>query len=233
MDYVINAAGPVVIPVQGSDKGFPVRRVFCIGKNYAAHIREMGADPAKQPPVFFMKAPDCVVPLGGEVPYPPATDDLHYEGEMVVALQDGGRNLDEKSAEAAIYGYAAGIDFTRRDLQAAAKQKGLPWDMAKSFDGAAPVGALRCVRQSAHPVGAALTLSVNGVTRQNGNISDMVWPVIPALIALSRLVALKAGDILFTGTPEGVGAVRAGDRLVCAVAGIGEVSVNLSKPKIS
>ena len=228
MDYVIKAAEPVVIPVQGSDKGFPVRRVFCIGKNYAAHVREMGSDPAKQPPVFFMKAADCVVPSGGDVPYPPATGDLHYEGEMVVALQGGGRDLDAASAEAAIYGYAAGIDFTRRDLQAVAKQKGLPWDMAKSFDGAAPVGALRSVQHAGHPAAAELTLSVNGVTRQQGTISDMVWPVVPALIALSRLVALKSGDLLFTGTPEGVGSVKAGDTLVCAVAGVGDVTVTLS-----
>ena len=228
MDYVIKAAEPVVIAVQGSDKGFPVRRVFCIGKNYAAHVREMGSDPAKQPPVFFMKAADCVVPSGGDVPYPPATGDLHYEGEMVVALQGGGRDLDAASAEAAIYGYAAGIDFTRRDLQAVAKQKGLPWDMAKSFDGAAPVGALSCVQHAGHPAAAELTLSVNGVTRQQGMISDMVWPVVPALIALSRLVALKPGDLLFTGTPEGVGPVKAGDTLVCAVAGVGDVTVTLS-----
>ena len=227
MDYVIDAAEPVVIPVQGSDKGFPVCRVFCIGKNYAAHVREMGSDPAKQAPVFFMKAADCVIPLGGDVPYPPATGDLHYEGEMVVALKGGGRDLDEASAQAAIYGYAAGIDFTRRDLQATAKQKGLPWDMAKSFDGAAPVGPLRCAQDSGHPAGAALTLSVNGVTRQDGNISDMIWPVVPALMALSRLVALKSGDLLFTGTPEGVGSVKAGDTLVCSVAGIGDVTVTL------
>lgn len=198
MAFVVPAPQIPVVPIKGTEDKFPVRRVFCVGRNYAAHTREMGGDPSAEPPFFFMKPADALVPGGGEVPYPPATSDLHHEVEMVVALRDGGANIAEAAALSCVYGYAVGIDLTRRDIQAAAKKAGRPWDMAKGFDASAPISAICPADRCGHPTAGAVTLTVNGEVRQNGDLKDMIWPV-PAMIAyLSTLVVLKPGDLIFT-----------------------------------
>lgn len=228
MAFVVPAPAVPAIPVEGTEDLFPVRRIFCVGRNYAAHAREMGGNPDAEPPFFFTKPADAVVPLGGSVPYPPATADLHHEVEMVVALGKGGADIAPEAALDCVYGYAVGIDLTRRDLQAAAKKGGKPWDMAKGFDASAPVSAIRPVARCGHPADGAVTLSVDGATRQSGDLADMVWSV-PAMIAyLSTLVILQPGDLIFTGTPEGVGAVGRGQTMVASVEGVGELTVTLA-----
>lgn len=227
MAFVVPAPSISTVPVKDTEDTFPVRRVFCVGRNYVAHAHEMGGNPDLEPPFFFMKPADALVPGGGEVPYPPATSDLHHEVEFVVALREGGTNIAQEDALDTVFGYAVGIDLTRRDLQAAAKKAGRPWDMAKGFDASAPVSAICPVDRCGHPSSAAITLSVDGVLRQNGDLADMIWSV-PAMIAyLSTLVILKPGDLIFTGTPAGVGAVTRGSRMQAAVEGIGELSVTI------
>ncbi|SOD92283.1 fumarylacetoacetate hydrolase family protein [Caenispirillum bisanense] len=228
MAFVVPAPAVPAVPVEGSDDVFPVRRIFCVGRNYAAHAREMGANPDAEPPFFFTKPADAVVPMGGRVPYPPATSDLHHEVELVVALAKGGSDIAPEAALDCVYGYAVGIDLTRRDLQAAAKKGGKPWDMAKGFDASAPISAIRAVARCGHPADGAVTLSVDGVTRQSGDLADMIWSV-PAMIAyLSTLVILQPGDLIFTGTPEGVGAVARGQTMVASVEGVGELTVTMA-----
>ncbi len=207
---------------------FPVRRIFCVGQNYAAHAREMGSDPSRQPPCFFTKPADAVVTGGGTVPYPPATANLHHEIELVVALGSGGAAIEPAAALTCVFGYAAGIDLTRRDLQAAAKAAGLPWDMAKGFDCSAPIGALRPAGEIGHPARGAIGLSVNGSVRQKGDLADMIWSVADVIAQLSQLVVLQAGDLIFTGTPEGVGPVQRGDLLTGTIEGVGSVTVTLT-----
>lgn len=218
------------LAVLGGQGQFPVRRIFCIGRNYADHAREMGHDPEREPPFFFSKNLDALVPGGGELRYPPRTHELHHEVEMVVALSRGGRDIPVADALDGVFGYGVGIDFTRRDLQAAAKAKGHPWDMAKSFDGAAPVSAL--VRRAAcgHPQQGAIWLKVNGVERQRGDLAQMSWKVPDMIAELSTYLELRAGDLLFTGTPAGVGAVVPGDAIDAGVAGVGELHVTLAAP---
>ncbi|MFH1805036.1 MAG: fumarylacetoacetate hydrolase family protein [Pseudomonadota bacterium] len=215
------------VPVVGSDAVFPVRRIFCIGKNYADHVREMGSDPATTPPCIFMKPSDCLKVGDGDLAYPSATDDLHYEGELVVALSAGGKNMDRAAAEAAIFGYAAGLDMTRRDVQADLKDRRLPWDMAKSFDDCAAISAIRRKEDCGNPQATNLKLSVNDAVRQNDTTAKMIWPVVDALMHLSTLIELKAGDLLYTGTPEGVGAVHRGDRMDVVIEHVGALSVTL------
>lgn len=228
MAFVVPAPAVPAVPVEGTEDLFPVRRIFCVGRNYAAHAREMGADPNAEPPFFFTKPADAVVPPGGTVPYPPATTDLHHEVELVVALAKGGADIAAEAALDCVFGYAVGIDLTRRDLQAAAKKGGKPWDMAKGFDASAPVSAIRPVARCGHPADGAITLAVDGVTRQSGDLSDMIWSV-PAMIAyLSTLVILRPGDLIFTGTPEGVGAVARGQTMTASVEGVGELTVTLA-----
>lgn len=208
MAFVVPAPSISTVPVKDTEDTFPVRRVFCVGRNYVAHAHEMGGNPDLEPPFFFMKPADALVPGGGEVPYPPATSDLHHEVEFVVALREGGTNIAQEDALDTVFGYAVGIDLTRRDLQAAAKKAGRPWDMAKGFDASAPVSAICPVDRCGHPSSAAITLSVDGVLRQNGDLADMIWSV-PAMIAyLSTLVILKPGDLIFTGD---AGRCRRGD----------------------
>lgn len=216
------------LPVLGGQDLFPVRRIFCIGRNYADHAREMGHDPAREPPFFFSKNLDALVPGGGDLPYPPLTQELHHEVEMVVALGGGGRDIPAGRALDCVFGYGVGIDFTRRDLQAAAKAKGHPWDMAKSFDGAAPVSALVRSGACGHPQQGAIWLKVNGVERQRGDLAQMTWKVPDIIAELSCYLELRAGDLLFTGTPAGVGVVAPGDRIVAGVAGVGELHVTLT-----
>jgi fumarylpyruvate hydrolase len=208
---VFPAAPTPTIAVVGSSGRFPVHRIYCVGRNYAEHAKEMGATVSKDAPVFFMKPADAVVTDGADVPYPSATADLHHEVELVVALQTGGRDLDAAGARAAIYGYAVGLDLTRRDLQANAKAKALPWDVAKGFDASAPVGAITPAAVLGHPGSGELVLRVNDQLRQRADIATMVTGIADVIAALSSLFELRAGDLVFTGTPAGVAALHRGD----------------------
>ncbi|WP_395445071.1 fumarylacetoacetate hydrolase family protein [Caulobacter sp. UC70_42] len=212
------------VPVEGSDAAFPVRRILCVGRNYAAHAREMGAD-SRDPPFFFSKPADAVAPLKGQIAYPPATGDLHHEIELVVALKSGGANLSVEQALETVFGYAVGVDLTRRDLQGAAKAKGQPWEAGKAFDESAPITAIRVM--DAPPPEAAVTLSVNGQERQRGEVGDMIWNVGEVIAKASELWTLAAGDLIFTGTPEGVGAIARGDKVVGEVEGVGRLEFTL------
>src|SRR5579864_1787881 len=207
------------VAVAGTAQRFPVHRIYCIGLNYADHVREMGNDPKSAPPVFFTKPADAVVENGAAIAYPPATGNFHHEIELVVALSGGGRNLKPGEALARVFGYAAGNDLTRRDLQHAAKQRGQPWDTAKGFDHSAPVAALRPAALG-HPTRGRIWLSVNGKLRQESDIGQMLWDVPHVLAELSRLYELKAGDLVFTGTPSGVGALQPGDALEGGIEGL-------------
>ena len=206
--------------MEGSDAAFPVRRILCVGRNYAAHAREMGAD-TRDPPFFFSKPADAIAPLKGEIAYPPATSDLHHEIELVVALKSGGANLTVAQALEAVFGYAVGVDLTRRDLQGAAKAKGQPWEAGKAFDESAPITAIRVMDAPAPE--AAVTLSVNGTERQRGEVGDMIWNVGEVIAKASALWTLAAGDLIFTGTPEGVAAIVSGDKVVGEVEGVGRL----------
>ncbi|MEW6389195.1 MAG: fumarylacetoacetate hydrolase family protein [Pseudomonadota bacterium] len=212
------------VPVEGSDAVFPVRRILCVGRNYAAHRREMGGD-ERDPPFFFAKPADAVAPLRGEIPYPPATSDLHHEIELVVALKAGGADLTPEQALTCVFGYAVGVDLTRRDLQGAAKAKGQPWEAGKAFDASAPISALRVMGEPAPE--AAITLSVNGAERQRGQIGDMIWNVGEVIAKASALWTLAAGDLIFTGTPEGVAAIVRGDKVVGEIDGVGRLEFTL------
>jgi fumarylpyruvate hydrolase len=220
MSYAITPPTIPSLPILGSDQRFPVRRVFCIGRNYAEHAREMGATVDKDTPMFFCKPADAIVADGADVPYPQATQDLHHEVEMVVALGAGGRDIPLERAASLIWGYGVGLDLTRRDLQAIAKAKSHPWDVAKGFDHSAPVSALRPADQVALSDGTTLSLSVNGQQRQQGRLGDMVHGVAEIIAILSTLFELKAGDLIFTGTPAGVAALQRGDRFHAEVAGV-------------
>jgi len=212
------------VPVEGSESVFPVRRILCVGRNYAAHAREMGAD-ERDPPFFFAKPADAIVVDPSQVPYPPATHDLHHEIELVVALKSGGANLSPEQALAAVFGYAVGVDLTRRDLQGAAKAKGHPWEAGKAFDASAPITAIRVM--DAPPAEAAVTLSVNGTERQRGEVGDLIWSIGEVIAKASELWTLAAGDLIFTGTPEGVGAIVRGDKIVGEVEGVGRLEFTL------
>ena len=223
-NYAIPAPPVPTVPVEGG-QSFPVRRIFCVGRNYAAHIREMGGEPEKTPPIFFTKPADAVVPPGGAVPYPQSTSNFHHEIELVVALKAGGVDIAEADALDLVFGYAVGVDLTRRDLQAVASQAGQPWDSSKAFDNSAPISAIK--PGSAVPTGA-ISLTVNGQTRQKADLADMIWNV-PGIIAeASKLWRLEPGDLIFTGTPEGVGPLVRGDRVEVEVAGVGKVSFTVS-----
>lgn len=225
-EFVIEKPPTPSLPV--TDGGlFPIRRIFCVGRNYAAHAREMGANPEREPPFFFTKPADAAV-AAGSVPYPPATDNLHHEVELVVALGHGGRDIAPERAPDLVYGYAVGVDLTRRDLQDEAKSLRRPWDMSKGFDASAPTGALAPASRIGHPVRGRIALSVNGSIRQDGDLADMIWDTNHIIADLSRLVALAPGDLIFTGTPEGVAAISRGDRLHAEISGVGTLDFSLS-----
>ncbi|HAY26909.1 MAG TPA: fumarylacetoacetate hydrolase family protein [Candidatus Accumulibacter phosphatis] len=226
MNYVFPPPPRVALPVTGSDALFPVRRVYCVGRNYADHAIEMGAD-SREPPFFFSKPADALVAGGGDVPYPPLTDNLQHEVELVVALAAGGAGIPVSRALGCIFGYAVGLDLTRRDLQQRAKDKGHPWDMGKGFDHSAPIGAIVPLAVSGHPAAGAIQLRVNGQLRQNGDLGQMSWKVAEVVANLSTYVSLAAGDLIFTGTPAGVSTVARGDLLEAAVAGVGALTVRL------
>lgn len=225
MSFIFTPSTGPSLPVVGTSDRFPVRRIYCIGRNYAEHAKEMGASPStRAQPVFFMKPADAIVPDGGGIPYPPATRELHHEVEMVIALGAGGRDLDARAARSCIFGYGVGLDLTRRDLQAAAKAKGLPWDAAKGFDHSAPVSALAAASDIGHPRRGCLSLTVNRELRQHADIADMILPVEDILVELSRLFELAAGDLVFTGTPAGVGPLAPDDRFEAELEHVAKLS---------
>jgi fumarylpyruvate hydrolase len=223
MGFVIPAPALPSIAVEGMSDRFPVRRIFCVGRNYAEHTREMGGDPDAEPPFFFTKPADAVVESGATIPYPPATSDLHHEAELVVALGAGGRDIPADQALSLVYGYAAGNDLTRRDLQAAAKAARRPWDMSKGFDNSAVVGAIR-----RGPLeGGQIRCTVDGVVTQDAPLATMIWPVAGILAYLSGLVELRAGDLIFTGTPAGVGPIARGQTCVVSIDGLSPAAVTV------
>ena len=224
-DFVIAAPVQAFVPVRGGGR-FPVRRVYCVGRNYAEHAREMGHDPDREAPFFFSKPADALVIGGTDMPYPPATKDLHHEMELVVALGSGGSDIAEAEALGCVWGYAAGLDMTRRDVQGEAKKAGRPWDMGKGFDHSAPIGEM-VPAAGFDPTTGLIELKVNGVVRQSSDLSKMIWSVAETIAYLSGLVRLEAGDLIFTGTPEGVAAVSRGDVLEGHVEGVPPLRVAL------
>ena len=225
--FVIDAPSIPSIPVVGQKARFPVHRIYCVGRNYAAHAREMGKDPEKEPPFFFLKPADAILPGGGSMHYPPGTKNLHHEIELVVALHRGGSNIPVARALDHIYGYAVGLDMTRRDLQMQARDMGRPWDFGKAFDESAPITALYPVSSHGHHSAGAITLEVNGEMRQKADLTEMIWNIPETIAFLSEYYRLQPGDLIFTGTPAGVGAVKPGDELVGAVEGVGELKVTI------
>jgi len=228
MNYAIPPSDPVTLRIEGTDAVFPVLRVFCVGRNYAEHAVEMGHDPDREPPFFFMKPATAVVANGGRLPFPVATDDLHHEVELVVALRTGGAGISVDDALDHVFGYAVGLDMTRRDLQSKAKEMGRPWDMGKGFDSSAPIGILRTSESIGHPDAGTIWLHVNGEPRQEGDLAQQIWKVPETIAFLSTLVELRPGDLIMTGTPAGVGRVVGGDRLTGHIDGVGEVEVEYS-----
>jgi fumarylpyruvate hydrolase len=204
-----------------------VHRIYCIGRNFAAHAREMGHDPEREPPFFFQKPADALLPNGGDFPYPAKTSDLHFELELVVALGKGGVNIEATQALDHVYGYAVGIDMTRRDLQAEAKKLGRPWEVGKAFEKSAPCSAIVPASQIGHPSKGSIWLTVNGKTRQRGDLSQLIWSIPESISYLSSFFTLAPGDLLFTGTPAGVGATQRGDRLQGGVDGVGEIEIRV------
>lgn len=227
-DYVLPAPPVPSVPVDGTDARFPVNRVFCVGRNYAEHAREMGNDPDREPPFFFDKPAAALTMDGADVPYPPATGDLHYEGELVVAIAKGGRDIPVDTAMDHVWGYAAGNDLTRRDMQWDAKALKRPWDMAKGFDHSAVVGTLKPVAAVGDLNALRLTTRVNGEVRQDAGLNTMIWPVPDVIAYLSGLVELQPGDLIMTGTPAGVGPLSRGDTCEVRIEGIGAVAIRIT-----
>jgi fumarylpyruvate hydrolase len=231
MSYVIPPAPIPSVPIAGSADGFPVRRIYCVGRNYAAHAREMGSDPDRDPPFFFCKPADAVVPASAdnaaEVAYPPQTANYHHEVELVVAIGKRGRDIQVDAANEYVWGYAVGFDMTRRDLQFALRDKGRPWELGKAFDQSAPIAAIVPASRSGHPTAGRVWLTVNGQLKQEGDLADLIWSVPETIAHLSKYFELFPGDLIFTGTPEGVGPVLKGDVLTGGVDGIGELSVRI------
>lgn len=214
------------IAIGGSEQRFPVRRIYCVGRNYAEHAREMGHDPQKEPPFFFSKPADAVVSGAAVLPFPPRTAELHHEVELVVALHQRGVNVGIADAASMIFGHAVGIDLTRRDLQAEAKKSGRPWDMAKGFDHSAPIGPMML---GIPPTSGAISLSIDGKVRQSGDLKDMIWSVAEIIAALSTYVEVAPGDLIFTGTPAGVGPIRPGELVRGVIAGIEPIEITFEE----
>lgn len=217
---------PVLAKTSSGDE-FPVRRIFCVGRNYSEHTREMGFDPDREPPFFFTKWAETVVPSGATIAYPPGTQNFHFEAELVVAIGVGGRNIARESAKNHIYGYATGLDMTRRDLQLIARDKGRPWDTGKNVEQSCPLGLIHPVSEVGHIDSGAITLAVNGDTKQSSNITDLIWPVEDVIVFLSALYRIEPGDLIYTGTPAGVGAVMPGDKMVVAIDGLSSVEITV------
>jgi len=231
MPFVFAPAAPVAVPIAGGQDAFPVRRVYCVGRNYAAHAREMGFDPDREPPFFFCKPADAVVPVADgqtlDLPYPPETANLHYEIELVAAIGKGGANITVDNALQHVWGYAVGLDMTRRDLQMKMREAGRPWELGKAFDQSAPIGPLHPAA-SVDGIGqAAIWLQVNGADKQRSDIGKLIWSIAETIAYLSKYFRLEAGDLIYTGTPEGVGPVVRGDTMVGGVDGLGTLSVRM------
>jgi len=229
VSYAIKFRATPALPVAESNQAFPVGRIYCVGRNYAEHAREMGHDPEREPPFFFMKPADAIVQNGATLPYPQATKDLHHEIEMVVAIGRDGADIPVAKALDHVFGYGVGLDMTRRDLQGEAKKMGRPWEMGKAFDNSAPCTALKTAAMMGHPATGAIWLKVNGKIVQKGDLSEMIWNVPDTISYLSKLITLKAGDLIMSGTPAGVGPVKAGDRLEGHVDSIGDLTVTYAR----
>lgn len=221
-DFVFPPAPIASVPVDDG-RLFPVRRIFCVGRNYAEHAREMGKDPDRDPPFFFTKPADAVVEDGQTVAYPPETRNFHYEAELVVAIDKAGTEIPEDRAQEHIFGYAVGNDLTRRDLQLAAREAGRPWDWGKAFDRSAVIGPIHPVAEVGHPGHGAISLSVNGTVRQRADLADLIWSVPEIVSILSRSMEIRPGDLVMTGTPAGVGAMQVGDVCVVSIDGLGQI----------
>ncbi len=230
-DYVLPPPAVTALPIEGTGQLFPVRRIYCVGRNYLAHVREMneGAD-ERDPPFFFQKPRDSIVHDGGDVPYPTLTQSLHYEVELVVAIAKGGAFIPKAQAFGHVFGYGVGVDLTRRDLQTVAKDKGWPWEMGKSFDHSAPLGALAPASAVGHDETRKITLRVNGKERQSSSVAHMTWSVAEIISKLSEHYRLEPGDVIMTGTPEGVGAIVAGDVVEAEVAGLPKLTFRITEP---
>jgi fumarylpyruvate hydrolase len=225
--FVLPVPPTASVAVAGTDARFPVRRIVCVGRNYAAHAREMGQDPDRELPFFFLKPADTVVDDGETIPYPPQTANLHHEIELVVAIGKGGTDIPVDVALDHVFGYAVGIDLTRRDLQQQAREQGRPWDWGKGFDNSAPIAPIRRVEQVGHPDHGRIWIAVDGVVKQDSDIAKLIWPVADVIAIASRSIALKPGDIIMTGTPEGVGPVERGQVMTGGIAGLGEIAIRV------
>lgn len=226
-EYLFNPPAVPALPIAGSGKLFPIHRIYCVGRNYADHALEMGGDPSREPPVFFLKSADCILLPGQGFPFPKASQDIHHEIEFVIALGDGGDEVPAEKALGLVFGYAAGLDMTARDLQAEAKKGGRPWEVAKSFEASAPCSAIVPASEIGHPDAARIWMEVNGEIKQNGDIGRMIWKVPEIIAHLSRHFTLAPGDLIFSGTPAGVGPVQRGDKLRGGVEGVGDVTLSV------
>lgn len=229
--YVFPPAPQAAVPVRGSTDLYAVRRIFCVGRNYAAHAREMGSDPTREPPFYFNKAPADLVASGSTIAYPPGTENFHYEMELVIAIGKPAFRVAPEQAIDSVWGYACGLDMTRRDLQNAAKAIGRPWDFGKDFESAAVMGELVPASAIGHPGKGRIELSVNGQLKQEGDLSDLIWSVPEVVANLSQYYHLQPGDLIYTGTPEGVGPVKPGDRITGSIDGVGDISLNIGQPE--
>ncbi len=223
--YVIEMGPQPSLPVAGSDARFPVGRIYCVGRNYADHAREMGHDPDREPPFFFMKPANAIVQDGSAIAYPVKTKDVHHEIEMVVAIGKGGKDIPVEKALEHVWGYGVGLDMTRRDVQGEAKKMGRPWEMGKAFDESAPCSALKPASAIGHPAKGAISLKVNGQVKQQGDLAQQIWNVQEQIAYLSGMITLQSGDLIYTGTPAGVGPVKSGDKLEGHVDGVGDLAI--------
>lgn len=225
--YLFEPAPPVSVEVSGIDARFPVNRIFCVGRNYAAHVREMGFDPEREEPCYFTKASRCIAASGSEIPYPPATQNYHHEVELVVAVGKAGFELSVDEALSIVYGYACGLDMTRRDLQVASRDSKGPWDIGKDFENSAVISPVRPAEEIGHPASGRIQLAVNGELRQDSDLVHLIWSVPEIIAHLSRYYRLLPGDLIYTGTPDGVGPVEPGDRITGSVAAVGGISLTI------
>lgn len=230
--FVFEPQSPSSLAIVDSIERFPVRRIFCVGRNYAAHAREMGKDPDREPPFFFTKPADAVTDSGSIIPYPPETTDFQYEIELVVAIGQDGAFISKEKALDYVWGYCVGIDLTRRDLQLAARDKGRPWDWGKAFDLSAPCAPLRRAKDVGHLRSGRISLAVNGATKQNADLSELIWDVPEIVSVISQSMILRRGDLIMTGTPAGVGPIKPGDKVTGGIDGLGEIAIEIAEPRL-